>query len=109
MRSATYALFVVSAVLCSTVAAVQAEEPNSRIPPKDERALPPDRSSGSTTTPDAGAPGSLSDELNRTGGVIRPPPTGDRGAMPPPSVGEERMPVIPPPGSPGGNERVQPK
>jgi hypothetical protein len=108
MRSATQALLVAGAVLCSTAATGQTREPD-KIPPKGEETVPQDRSSGSTTMPDTGPRGSLSDELNRSGGVIRPPPTGDKGAVPPPDVGEERMPVIPPPGSPGGNERVQPK
>jgi hypothetical protein len=109
MQSATHALLVASAVLCSNVATAQQQEPSSKIPPKGDSAPAPDRFSGSTTTPDAGQPGSLSDELKRSGGVIRPPPTGDQGVMPPPDIGEQRMPVIPPPGSPGGNQRVQPK
>ena len=55
------------------------------------------------------APGSLSRELNRSGGVIRPPPTHDRGVVSPPNQGVSRTPVIPPPGSPGGNPEIQPK
>ena len=55
------------------------------------------------------APGSLSHELNRSGGVIRPPPTHDRGVVSPPNQGVSRTPVIPPPGSPGGNPAIQPK
>jgi hypothetical protein len=54
-------------------------------------------------------PGSLSHELNRSGGVIHPPATGDQGVVPPPNQGISRTPVIPPPGSPGGNPSVQPK
>ncbi len=56
-----------------------------------------------------GAPGSLSKELNRSGGVIRPPPTHDRGVVTPPNQGVSRTPIIPPPGTPGGNPNVQPK
>ncbi len=55
------------------------------------------------------APGSLSHELNRSGGIIRPPPTHDPGVVSPPNQGISRTPVIPPPGSPGGNPNVQPK
>jgi hypothetical protein len=109
MRAATHALLVAGAVLCTTAAIGQTRK-SDKIPQQGEEMAPPqDQSSGSTTMPDAGPQGSLSDELNRSGGVIRPPPTADKGAMPLPDVGEERMPVIPPPGSPGGNERVQPK
>jgi hypothetical protein len=52
----------------------------------------------------------LSDRLDRTGGVIRPKSDVDPAihATPPdPSAGT--MPVIPPPGSPGGDQRIQPK
>lgn len=50
----------------------------------------------------------LSDKLAQSGGVICPPATGDPDVKaPPPNAG--KMPVIPPPGSPGGNPNVQPK
>jgi hypothetical protein len=43
-------------------------------------------------------------------GVIRPPVTGDKGVVTPPDQGKAMpMPVIPPPGSPGGDPNVQPK
>ncbi len=43
-------------------------------------------------------------------GVIRPPVTGDKGVVTPPDKGKAMpMPVIPPPGSPGGDQNVQPK
>jgi len=43
-------------------------------------------------------------------GVIRPPVTGDKGVVTPPDEGKTMpMPVIPPPGSPGGDPNVQPK
>lgn len=43
-------------------------------------------------------------------GVIEPPAVGDRGVLKPPATGAEMpMPVIPPPGTPGGNPTVQPK
>ena len=54
-------------------------------------------------------PGSLSHQLSRSGGVIHPPATRDRGVVKPPNQGISRTPVIPPPGSPGGNPNVQPK
>lgn len=55
-------------------------------------------------------PGSLSRELSKSGGVIHPPVSGDRGMVTsPPTHGAGRTPVIPPPGTPGGNPMVQPK
>lgn len=49
----------------------------------------------------------LSDKLARTDGVICPPEVGKDMRLPTPEAG--RMPVIPPPGSPGGDPSVQPK
>ena len=51
---------------------------------------------------------SLSDKLAASNGVICPPPNVDP-AMKQPVPPGGPMPVIPPPGSPGGNPNVQPK
>jgi hypothetical protein len=52
----------------------------------------------------------LSGQSGCKSGVIRPPVTGDRGVVKPPdNAGAMPMPVIPPPGSPGGDQNVQPK
>jgi hypothetical protein len=51
---------------------------------------------------------SLSQKLAQSNGVICPPPTVDRGISKPTPPGGA-MPVIPPPGSPGGDPDVQPK
>jgi hypothetical protein len=76
-----------------------AASPNQVIPEKD-RSRPVDQ------PPSAG--GNLSDKLNKTGGVIAPPSDVDPDMRKPaPSVGT--TPVVPPPGTPGGNQRVDPK
>jgi len=49
----------------------------------------------------------LSSKLAQSGGVICPPAVDPEIRAPTPEAG--RTPVIPPPGSPGGNPRVQPK
>ncbi len=50
----------------------------------------------------------LSDHLAKSGGVICPPPGVDPEIrQPTPQTGN--MPVIPPPGTPGGDQSVQPK
>jgi hypothetical protein len=64
--------------------------------------------------PDEGISGSssesLSHELNRTGGVIHPRANVDPGlTQPAPDIGPHSMPVIPPPGNPGGNAEIKPK
>jgi predicted small secreted protein len=55
-------------------------------------------------------PGTLSRELDRSGGVIEPPRGVDPGmTQPPPNQGAQRTPVIPPPGTPGGDPMVKPR
>jgi hypothetical protein len=49
----------------------------------------------------------LSDKLDQGGGVICPPNVDPGMKAPTPEAG--KMPVIPPPGSPGGDPKVQPK
>ena len=51
---------------------------------------------------------SLSDKLAASNGVICPPPHVDPGMKQPAPPGGP-MPVIPPPGTPGGDPQVQPK
>ena len=50
---------------------------------------------------------SLSDKLDQGRGVICPPNVDPGMKTPAPETG--KMPVIPPPGSPGGDPKVQPK
>jgi hypothetical protein len=50
---------------------------------------------------------SLSEKLDRTEGVICPPDVDPEMKAPAPEVG--KTPVIPPPGSPGGDPNVRPK
>jgi hypothetical protein len=75
--------------------------------------LPPQTPSRQTV-PEADTPGSggstepLSDKLHRQDGVIRPPSGIDpEMTQTPPATG--KMPVIPPPGTPGGVQGVDPK
>jgi hypothetical protein len=75
-----------------------AAEAPPQIVPEDTR---PGRS-GSSQEP-------LGKKLHRTDGVLHPPQGIDPGvAIPPPSTGSN-MPVIPPPGTPGGNSAIEPK
>ncbi len=55
-------------------------------------------------TPDM--PGSSSGQPE---GVIPPPHTGDPNVLTPPDQGTGTMPVVPAPGTPGGNPNVQPQ
>lgn len=102
--------------------AVLAAGPQTRAPcppgshdvdcnPTPRAATPPDEQtteeggSGSTSAdPD------LSEKLSESRGIVTPPPTGDTEIhRPVPSEGAGRTPVIPPPGSPGGDPSLVPK
>jgi hypothetical protein len=54
-----------------------------------------------------GSGANLSDKLAQSDGVLCPPNVDPEIKAPTPDAG--KMPVIPPPGSPGGNPNVQPK
>ena len=74
------------------------------VPPAPPKQAVPERIEPGTSG------SSLSDKLNRSRGVIRPPADVDTGiAQPPPQMPPLSTPVLPPPGSPGGNPRVEPK
>jgi hypothetical protein len=76
---------------------------NTACAPSDARGAPaPD----GVTTGRSGEP--LGDKLAKSGGVICPPSTADSEIHAPTPEGGT-MPVIPPPGTPGGNPNVVPK
>ncbi len=64
---------------------------------------------GNQPSTDAGPSGNLSERLNQSGGVIKPPENVDPGLQKRPPDDSSKMPVIPPPGSPGGDPNVKPK
>ena len=68
--------------------------------PQDPRAAGQDKRPAET----------LGEQLDRNSGVIYPPAGVDPGiAVPVPDPDPHSTPVIPPPGTPGGNRSVQPK
>ena len=89
---------VAAAVLGFSAVTVAAEEPSGRP------------AAGQPTTPALPpASGTLSSDLNRSGGVITPPADIDPEIKRNPPSTEAPMPIIPPPGTPGGNPMVKPK
>jgi hypothetical protein len=55
------------------------------------------------------ASGTSSSDLSRSGGVIKPPANVDPEMKQTPPPSGARMPMIPPPGTPGGNPLIKPK
>jgi hypothetical protein len=101
---------VMLAVLWVLPAAAQSNEPAppaARTDPKacapGERLQPGERGPSATT----GQGDTPSDRLARTDGVICPPNVDPKIETPPADTG--RTPVVPPPGSPGGDPTVRPK
>ena len=80
-----------------TAAAAAADEPSN---------LAPNRPATPAAPPTGG---NLSSDLNRSGGVIKPPAGIDPEIKQTPPPTGATMPVIPPPGTPGGNPAVKPK
>ena len=98
---------VLSGTLFAGAAAAQtADQPQtSPNPPKSPPTtlpLPPEQGEGSGS--------SMSERLSKSQGVIRPPQEVDPAIkQEAPSTGPNSMPVIPPPGTPGGDQSVKPK
>ncbi len=89
---------IIAVVLGFGAVVAAAEEPNGR-PEAGQPATP--------AVPPAS--GTSSSDLNRSGGVITPPAGIDPEIKQTPPATGSTMPIIPPPGTPGGNPAVKPK
>jgi hypothetical protein len=93
-------------LLCSGVGLASAQDRPAHVDPKG--CAPGERlQTDGAGTPQHKSSEPLSDKLARTDGVLCPPNVDPDIKAPTPPSGN--MPVIPPPGSPGGNPSVQPK
>jgi hypothetical protein len=89
-------------------AAQNASPPDAPPQARDLKACPQGQGSGGTAPQTLGSgAGTLSDKLAQTDGVICPADVDPEIKAPTPRGGT--MPVIPPPGSPGGDPSVRPK
>jgi hypothetical protein len=105
--AATIAIFVGIAQIAQAGAALAQSGADSRMPSEQGVVCPPDVK-GEPPTVGGGGSQSLSDKLAQSKGVICPPAGVDREMqVAPPDGGKLR--VIPPPGTPGGDQGVQPK
>ena len=113
---------LLSCVLLVSPAAAFAQAPPTKVTPAQQTAPPPAKDSANCApmSPDgtnstehstvgrAGGGEQLGDKLARSDGVLCPPSNVDP-AMRAPAPETGKMPVIPPPGSPGGDQSVRPK
>ena len=95
-----------AALLLLGVIAAAAQDRPSAVDPKG--CAPSERLQTDGKAPNSKAGEPLSDKLARTDGVICPPNVDPEIKAPTPDSGN-KMPVIPPPGSPGGDQSIQPK
>ena len=94
-------------VALAGAAAAQSAPADRGAPTEQGAACPPDVK-GTPPTVGGGSSEPLSDKLAQSKGVICPPAGVDRDMqVTPPSGG--KLKVIPPPGTPGGDQSVQPK
>jgi hypothetical protein len=87
--------------------AAGAQGPEKREAPSTN---PPPTAQPGPTQDGEGSGSSMSDRLSKSEGVIRPNQEVDPAMkQETPPTGPNSMPVIPPPGTPGGNQSVKPK
>jgi hypothetical protein len=103
---------VVLSLTALILAVTPALAQNPQVAPPQSPTVPVAPPNAASPPPEQIAPksGSLSDSLSRQRGTIKPPQDVDPGmAVAPKNSGRSTTPVIPPPGSPGGNQSVVPK
>src|ERR1700761_3111299 len=110
---------LLSFLLASATAVAEAQAPPSSANPPQAPATAPNQNAACAPTGASGAPAPdgvttgtsnepLGDKLAKSGGVLCPPSTADSDIHAPTPEGGN-TPVIPPPGSPGGDQSVVPK
>ncbi len=90
-----------SGALAGVLAVAPAAAQQQPSPPSNPECTP-----GAQPIPKSGEP--LGDQLAQSKGVICPPDVDPAMKVPPPETGS-KMPVIPPSGAPGGDQKIQPK
>jgi hypothetical protein len=105
MRTSTIIPVASAALLVCAVTAASAQNRPSAVDPKG--CAPSERLQTDGKAPNSKSGEPLSDKLARTDGVLCPPNVDPEIRAPTPEGG--KMPVIPPPGSPGGDPSIQPK
>ena len=100
-------IVIIAAFVGFAQGSVVLAQPADNTSPEQGATCPPDVK-GEPPTVGGGSSGPLSDKLAQSKGVICPPAGIDRDMqVTPPGGGHLK--VIPPPGTPGGDQNVQPK
>jgi hypothetical protein len=104
---------LVATVATLSIPAAQAQldrpiPPSALSQPSNSRDCPPSVGNNAPSSNETTGSRALSDQLSQSKGVICPPAGVDPGISVPP-IGGGRTPVIPPPGTPGGDPNIQPK
>jgi hypothetical protein len=99
--SLTALLLAAAPALAQNPQSTSPQNPTVPVAPPNAPAPPPEKI--------APAHGNLSDRLARHDGTITPPDVDPGMTVKPPPNSVGKTPVIPPPGSPGGNKSVVPK
>ncbi|KQT24841.1 MAG: hypothetical protein ACOY3N_14230 [Bradyrhizobium sp.] len=117
--STTSNIILASLLIAASGAAIAQAPPAPATPPQATAPPSPQRAAGCApsdrlaTTPDGTTTGQsrepLGDKLAKTDGVLCPPSGVDPDMHAPAPSTDSNTPVIPPPGSPGGDPNVRPK
>jgi hypothetical protein len=84
------------------------QETHPPLAPPNAPQPPPEQIAPAGRTPTTGKT-TLSDKLSQQQGTLKPSRVDPDIQVPPPSHTQGTMPVIPPPGTPGGDQKVVPK
>src|ERR1700722_4489865 len=99
--SLTALILVATPALAQNSQPAPPADPTVPVAPRNAPSPPPERVAPSN--------GNLTNRLSQQKGTITPPDVDQGMQVSPPRSTRATMPVIPPPGSPGGNQSVVPK
>jgi hypothetical protein len=87
----------------------QPHEPHPSVAPPNASQPPPEQIAPRDGAPGTAGRGNLNDRLSQRQGTLQPRAVDPGIHAPLPPNSQDTMPVIPPPGTPGGNRNVVPK
>jgi hypothetical protein len=115
MKATSFLFGLVACVAMPCVAGAQNPQPappgetHTAVAPPSASQPPPEQIAPGSSMPPSSGTTNLSQRLAKDQGTLTPPAVDPGIQAPLPSHSEGTMPVIPPPGTPGGNQTVVPK